>query len=47
METIEMSTNPRFMNLIDRSRERHKTEGGMTGDEVRRSLGLNKPKARK
>ena len=47
METIEMSANPRFMNLIDRSRERHKTEGGMTRDEVRRSLGLNKSKTRK
>jgi prevent-host-death family protein len=47
METIELSTNPRFMDLIDRSRERHKTQGGMTRNEVSRSLGLNRPKGRK
>jgi len=47
MEAIEMSTNARFMNLIDRSRQRRKTEGGMNGDEVRHSLGLNRPRTRK
>lgn len=47
METMKLSTNPRFMDLIDRSRERHKTQGGMTRNEVRRSLGLTRPKGRK
>jgi len=47
METIELSANPRFMALIDRSRVRHKTEGGMTRNDVRRSLGLTLPRKRK
>ncbi|MEK6571161.1 MAG: type II toxin-antitoxin system prevent-host-death family antitoxin [Bacteroidota bacterium] len=45
METVALSDNPRFLALIERSRQRHKSEGGISGEEVRRRLNL-KPKRR-
>ena len=35
-ETVSLSTNPRFLAMIERSRARHKREGGVSSDEVRR-----------
>ena len=39
-ETASLSTNPRFLAIIERSRARHKAEGGLSSDEMRRRLGL-------
>lgn len=41
IETISLSTNPQFLALIERSRSRQKLEGGLSPDEVRRTLDLN------
>jgi prevent-host-death family protein len=40
LETASLSSNPRFLELIERSRSRMNQEGGIPGDEVRRRLGL-------
>ncbi len=40
IESISLSTNPQFLALIERSRARHKAEGGVSPDEMRRTLGL-------
>ncbi len=42
LETASLSTNPQFLALIERSRARLKAEGGISGDEMRRRLGLEK-----
>jgi prevent-host-death family protein len=39
-ETIRLSTDPQFLALIERSRARQKTEGGISSTEMRRRLGL-------
>ncbi len=41
-ETISLSLNPQFIALIERSRTRHKKEGGISSEEMRRRLGLAK-----
>lgn len=40
METISLSTNPKFIELIERSRARRRSEGGVSSTEMRRRLGL-------
>jgi antitoxin (DNA-binding transcriptional repressor) of toxin-antitoxin stability system len=40
-ETVSLSTNRRFLALIERSRRRHETEGGISTEEMRRRLGLS------
>ena len=40
VETVSLSTNPKFIQLIERSRARHKSEGGISSDEMRKRLGL-------
>ncbi len=40
-ETFSLSTNPEFMKIIRQSRERHEKEGGISGREMRRRLGLS------
>jgi antitoxin (DNA-binding transcriptional repressor) of toxin-antitoxin stability system len=40
LETLAMSTNPAFLALIERSRTRQRTEGGLTSDQVREQLGI-------
>ena len=40
LETVTLSTHPQFLELIERSRQRHKTEGGISSEEMRRRLGL-------
>ena len=44
-ETIALSTNPAFLEIIQRSRARQGNEGGTPTDEMRRRLGLKNPKA--
>ncbi len=43
LETVSLSTNAAFLALIERSRARHRAEGGLSGDEVRRRLRISKP----
>jgi prevent-host-death family protein len=38
LETVSLSTNQRFLQLIDRSRTRAKVEGGISSDEMKRRL---------
>ena len=38
-ETVGLSTNPQFLQLIERSRRRQDTEGGISSAEMRRRLG--------
>ncbi len=40
LETVSLSTNPKFLELIERSRSRHRAQGGISSDEMRRRLGL-------
>ena len=37
-ETLSLSTNPDFIELIERSREEHKSKGGLSSEELRRRL---------
>src|SRR5262249_14828796 len=37
-ETVTLSTSPQFLALIERSRSRQATEGGISSDEMRRRL---------
>ena len=39
-ETVALSTSPRFIALIERSRARQKAEGGISSAEMRRRLRL-------
>ena len=39
METVTLSNHPQFFALIERSRTRHKTEGGISSSEMRHRLG--------
>lgn len=41
LETVTLSTHPRFLALIERSRTRQKAEGGISSTEMRSRL---KPK---
>ncbi len=41
LETVSLSTNPRFLELIERSRSRLTEEGGLSSEEVRRQLGMD------
>jgi antitoxin (DNA-binding transcriptional repressor) of toxin-antitoxin stability system len=40
LETVALSTHPQFLELIERSRQRHQAEGGISSEEMRRRLGL-------
>ena len=38
IETVALSTNERFLNLIERSRSRTQQEGGVSSEEMRRKF---------
>ena len=38
METVSLSTNPRFLSIIERSRRRQEEEGGISSEEMRKRL---------
>ncbi len=40
LETVTLSTHPQFLALIERSRSRQKSEGGISSKEMRHRLGL-------
>jgi antitoxin (DNA-binding transcriptional repressor) of toxin-antitoxin stability system len=39
LETVTLSTNRQFIELIERSRARVRKEGGISGEEMRRRFG--------
>jgi len=41
-ETVSLSTNRKFLSIIERSRSRAKKEGTISPQELRRRLGLKK-----
>jgi len=42
LETVTLSTHPQFLALIERSRVRQKSEGGISSKKLRRRLGSNR-----
>jgi prevent-host-death family protein len=38
IETVSLSSNPKFIALIERSRAKQKNEGGISTEEMRRRL---------
>jgi prevent-host-death family protein len=38
IETVSLSNNPKFIALIERSRARQKSDGGISSEEMRRRL---------
>ena len=38
LETVTLSTNRKFIDLIERSRSRARSEGGVSSEEMRRRL---------
>lgn len=42
VETISLSTNPQFLAIIERSRQRLAAEGGITAEEMRKRLGMTR-----
>jgi hypothetical protein len=40
LETISLSLNPQFLDMIERSRARYYREGGISSEEMRRRLGM-------
>ena len=41
VETVSLSTNRKFLAIIERTRTRQKKEGGIPSREISRRLGLN------
>jgi antitoxin (DNA-binding transcriptional repressor) of toxin-antitoxin stability system len=39
-ETISLSLNPLFLDILDRSRARRRAEGGISQDEIERRFGI-------
>lgn len=39
-ETISLSTNPKFLRIIELSRKRQRKEGSVSSDDMRRRLGI-------
>ncbi len=42
IETISLSSNPKFLELIERSRSQRRSEGGVSSTEMRHRLGLSR-----
>ena len=42
LEAVTLSTNPQFLALIERSRARQTSEGGISSEEMRHRLGLKR-----
>jgi antitoxin (DNA-binding transcriptional repressor) of toxin-antitoxin stability system len=38
IETVSLSSNPKFIALIERSRAKQKAQGGISSEEMRRRL---------
>ena len=46
-ESVSLSTNPKFIEILARSRARLSKEGGILAAEVRRRFGISPAKGRK
>ena len=46
LEDIALSTNPKFIAMIERSRARQKAEGSISSEEMRKRLGIHTAKSR-
>lgn len=42
LETVSLSINRKFLELIERSRARQRAEGGISSEEMRQRLGVKK-----
>ena len=42
LETVSLSTNPKFLAIIERARASWRAKGGISTEEMRRRLGLDK-----
>ena len=40
VETVSLSTNRKFLAIIERSRSRYKKEGGISSKDLRQRLGI-------
>jgi PHD/YefM family antitoxin component YafN of YafNO toxin-antitoxin module len=40
LESLSLSANPEFVRIIEESRARHRREGGISSEDMRRQLGL-------
>jgi prevent-host-death family protein len=47
LETIALSTNPKFIQIIETSRQRLRDEGGLSAEELKRRLKLKRQKRRR
>ena len=47
LESLSLSTNPQFAQIIASARQRLENEGGIPAAEVRRRLGLTRTKSRR
>jgi prevent-host-death family protein len=41
LETVSLSTNPKFVELIQRSRAHHGSQGGISSNDMRRRLEID------
>ncbi len=41
-ETFDVANNAKFIEILEHSRQRHQTEGGISLEDMRNRLGLNK-----
>jgi antitoxin (DNA-binding transcriptional repressor) of toxin-antitoxin stability system len=46
IETVSLSNNPRFLALLERSRKKQKTKGGISTEEMCHRLRITKRSAR-
>jgi prevent-host-death family protein len=46
-ESFNLSTDPEFIALIERSRARYRTEGGISSEEIQQEFGLQKRRPRR
>ncbi len=46
-ESLAIATDPKFLEIMERSRAAHREQGGISPDEMRNLLGVKRKKARK
>jgi len=47
LESVTLSTSPKFLTLIEQARKRQESEGGISSNEMRRRLGLKAKKGQR
>ena len=46
-ESLAIATDPKFLEIMERSRAAHREQGGISPDEMRDLLGIKRKKVRK